>query len=301
MTQAQQPQQSQQPTQPQQQNRQQQNQQNRQQQNQQNRQQQNQQNRPLKSAAPKKAWGAHVLAPIAWVAKSAAWITNPTARGGFQFLAYTMAVGSLILSSETVYMAMPLSQSSEQAGIENPRALPKPGIDDGANIAYLNPVPMVGNVLKSTSNVVTGWLPFGTSFELSPKWTLWGDFNWYAAIAIAAAIGGVEAMAIRRIGTWEQKKAKFQKLNAREMPDLNPKAVMSAKFAKVELATEGAGDYATMALLIVLVYGVEFYAFFRSVSGIDIPGFTLFAYALINVFGFETAWSIGQRASEEKE
>jgi hypothetical protein len=262
---------------------------------------QQQQNRPMKSAKPSKAWGAHVLAPIAWVAKSAAWITNPTARGGFQFLAYTMAVGSLILSSETVYMAMPLSQSALQAGIENPRALPKPGIDDGANIAYLNPAPMVGNTLKATSNFLTGWLPFQTQFKPSPKWTLWGDFNWYAAIAIAAAIGGVEAMAIRKIGTWEQKKAKFQKLNGRELPDLNPKAVMSARLAKVELATEGAGDYATMALLIVLVYGVEFYAFFRSVTGIEIPGFTLTVYALINVFGFETAWSMGQRASEEKE
>ena len=260
------------------------------------------QNRPMKSAAPSKAWGAHVLAPIAWVAKSAAWITNPTARGGFQFLAYTMAVGSLILSSETVYMAMPLSQSAEQAGIENPRALPKPGINDGANIAYLNPVPMVGNTLKATSNFLTGWLPFQTQFKLSQKWTLWGDFNWYAAIAIAAAIGGVEAMAIRRISnSWEKKSAKFQKLNSRQVPNLSPNAVLAAKAARAELAAEGVGDYAFMSALIVMVYGVEFYAFFRSVAGIKIPGFTLFIYALINVFGFETAWSIGQRCSEEKE
>jgi hypothetical protein len=260
------------------------------------------QTHPTKSAQPKKAWGAHVLAPIAWLAKSAAWLTNPTARGGFQFLAYTMAVGSLVLSSETVYVAMPLSQSAEQSGITNPRALPKPGIDDGANIAYLNPFPMFFNTLKVTSNFATSWLPFRTSFKLSPKWTLWGDFNWYMAIAIAAAIGGVEAMAIRRIErSWEHKSAKFQRLNSRQVPDLSPNAILAAKAARAELVAEGVGDYAFIAALIVMVYGVEFYAFFRSVTGIEIPGFTLTIYALINVFGFETNWSIAQRASEEKE
>ncbi|MBD1871977.1 hypothetical protein H6F75_00635 [Nodosilinea sp. FACHB-131] len=266
----------------------------------QGKQKQTQGKQPMKSASPR-PFGANLFAPAEWAAKSIAWLTNPTARGGLKFVAYTMSVGCMILSTETVYTALPLSQSAQTHGIENPRALPKPGIPDGADIAQLNPIPMALTTMGATANFATGWLPFGTNFKPNKQWTVWGDPNWYAALAIALAIGGVEAMAIRRMqGTWEKRYAKFQKLNSRKVPDLSPSAVIAARAARAELQLEGTDGYVGVFLLIIMVYGVEFYAFFRSISGLQLPFFTMAVYALINVFGFELAWSIAQQADEKE-
>lgn len=252
----------------------------------------------MKSAAPRPI-GAHILSPFEWGAKSVAWLTNPAKKGGFRFIAYGFAVGCMLIQVETIYSGMDQSPAAQHAGVENPKVLPKPGFPDGANIGYL--MPPFWNPIKSTINFATSWLPFRTEFKPVYRFSVWGDPNWYVAWLIGLSIGGIEAMAIRKIGDWGQKMSKFQKLNGRVIPDLNPQAIAATKLAKIELQADGLGDYLWMAILIVTVYGIEFYAFVRSVTGLQMPMFTLVVYALINVFGFEAFWSLADRAGEEKE
>lgn len=257
---------------------------------------------PRKSAAPKsRPFGAFLLAPVEWACKSLAWLISSDKNGGAKFILYGMALYSFGVSAETVYVALPVSDSAKNADIESVRFLPKPGIDDGANIRYLSPLPTASNALKRLANWTVGNLvPFYPKHTIEPRWSVWSDPNFYLAATVAGLIGLIEAKAIRRSAdSWERKRKRFEQLNKRQVPDLNPKAVMAARIAREELQTDGTGNYAMVALLIIGVYGTEFYCFFRSLSGLEIPFVTTIIYALVNVFGFEICWALADDSEED--
>ncbi|MFE4108560.1 hypothetical protein [Almyronema epifaneia] len=254
-------------------------------------------NEPRKYATPKsKPWGAKLLSPFAWGAKSLAWLISSEKNGGARFVLYGMSLYCFALSAETIYLSLPKSEAAEAAGIESLRFLPKPSIADDANIKYLLPLPTIGNTLKRIANFTVGNLvPFYPKHQIQPQWTIWGDPNWYLAFAIAALIGLIEARVIRRTAdSWERKQKKFFKYNARRVPDLNPNAVIAASLAQKELQAEGAGNYGMVALVIIVTYGTEFYAFLRSLRGLEIGLFTTVIYGLLNVVGFEILWALAE-------
>jgi hypothetical protein len=249
----------------------------------------------MKSAAPKQPIGAHLLSPLEWIARSAAWLTNSTPRGGARYVMYGMAGACLLLSAETIYVAMPASPSSVEAGIENRRFLPKPAINDGARLALLNPVPPTVNVLRFAANHTIGYLPFYPRHRYGGAWTVWSDPHWYMALLLNFVVQGIEAKMMRRVAnSWEQKQRKFQQLNNRTVPDLNPAAVVSARLAHAELQAEGVGDYLSSAMLILAVYGIEFFAFARAMRGLELSAVVVIVYALTDVFGFEVFWSMAE-------
>ena len=257
---------------------------------------------PAKSAKPKtKPFGARLLAPLEWTAKSLAWLISSEKNGGAKFVLYGMSLYCFAVSAETIYVALPISESAKNAGIENLRFLPKPGIPDEANVKHLIPLPTVGNTFKRLANSTVGNLvPFYPKHEITPQWTIWADPSWYIAAAIAGLIGLIEAKAIRRTAdSWERKRKKFNSLNERQVPDLNPKAVMAASLARTEMQTDGTGNYAMVAVVILITYGTEFYCFSRSLGGLQITLVTKIIYALINVFGFEFCWALADDPEEE--
>jgi hypothetical protein len=253
----------------------------------------------MKSAAPQPI-GFKLLKPISWVAESLAWLTNASAKGGSKFVLYGMVGYCFALSSETIYIAMPKSATTIQAGVENVRFLPKPGIPDNASLGRLNPIPAVGSVAIGSINWVGQVLPFYRPFAVSRQWTVWADPHWYIAMGISLLVQGIEARSMRRIkNSWNKKKRRFDDLNSKEVPSLNPNAIVAARAAQASLVTEGLGEYVGVAMVTAGVYAIEFYCFFRSVSGLNVGSFTTFIYALINIFGFELCWSMTQAVDDE--
>lgn len=255
----------------------------------------------MKSAKAQEPPLAICLHPFDWVGKSISWLTSKAPGGGLRYVFMGLATGCALLSAETIYTAMPASPTAIAQGEENRHFLPKPAIDDGADLRLLNPLPVVGNILRVGYNQTLARLPFAQKMPMSAKWTVWSDGGWYLAMLITLAIQGIEAIAWRKLGQrWDSKMAKFQELNSRKMPDLNPQALWAAKVARAELATEGSGGYAMTALTIILVYGVEFFAFTRSVAGVGVPGLTIFIYGLVNIFGFELCVTFGSDDDDDK-
>jgi len=262
--------------------------------------QQKRQGGKMKSAKYNKPVGATLLAPFEWFAKSASWLTNCGPKGGARFVFYGLAGACLALSVETVYIAMPASPVATRQGIQNRHFLPKPAIQDNADISLISPLPLVGATIKLAANYTLGFLPFYPRHTIAPRWTVWQDPAFYLAAVIALAIQATEAIAWRRLGKrWEAKMAKFQELNSRKVPDLNPNAVLAARAAQAELAAEGSGGYVGTALVILGVYGVEFFTFTRAVAGAQVPGLTIFIYGLVNIFGFELCLAFAQNDDDE--
>lgn len=254
---------------------------------------------PRKSAAPKAPpFGAKLLAPLGWCAKSIAWLVNSEKNGGAKFVLYGMSVYCFALVTETIYTTIPLSSSAQSAQVESIKFLPKPGIDDEAQ--FMRVVPPVGNVLKRIANgTIANVVPFYPRHELNPRWTVWSDPNFYIAFALSGLTGLIEARALRRTAkSWEKKQKKFQELNNRTIPDLNPNAVMAASLARAELATEGSGDYIMSSMIILATYGIEAFCFVSSIWTLDIGVLTTTVYAIVNVFGFEFCWAMAQDDEE---
>jgi len=252
----------------------------------------------MKSAKYKKPIGDVVLAPVEWFAKSASWLTGH----GSRFVFYGLSGACLFLSVETVYTAMPPSPSAIAQGIENRHFLPKPAIQDDADILLIDPRPVIGAVVKWTANKTIGLLPFYPQHEIAPRWTVWADPGFYLAACIALAIQATEAIAWRRLGKrWDTKLAKFNELNGRKVPDLNPNAVVAARVARAELATEGSGGYVGTGLVIFAVYLVEFFTFTRSVADAanTVPGLTIVIYGLVNIVGFELCLNMAQTPNDQ--
>lgn len=275
---------------------------------------------PTKSAAPPKMpIGNRLLAPIAWTAKGIAWLISSEKAGGAKFVLYGMALYSFGISVETIYTSLPPSAAAleaEKGGLvalvqregkdgeiikQSIRYLPKPGVNDEANIAYLLPLPTIGNTLKRTLNFTLGnVIPFYPKYSISRRWTVWGDPNFYLAFCVAALVGLIEAKAIRRVSdSWNKKLDKYKALNSRSVPNLNPNAVMAANIARSELQADGMGNYAMVAALIVITYGTEFWCFIRSLRGLSLPLVTLLIYTIINVFGFEVCWAMADEPEGE--
>jgi hypothetical protein len=256
---------------------------------------------PRKSAAPKaKPFGAKILAPLAWGARSVAWLLNSEKNGGAKFVLYGCSLYCFGICTETIYVSMPRSASAINNNIESVRFLPKPGIDDGADVAYL--LPPVGNTLKRIANAtIANVVPFYSRHQLNPRWSIWSDPNFYIAFGISSLVGLIEAKVLRRTAnSWDKKQKKFQKYNSRQVPDLNPKAVMAASIARKELEVEGTGNYAVTAFVIASTYTIEFVCFFRSLGGLEIGVFTTLIYAIINVFGFEFCWAMASDPDEDE-
>lgn len=254
----------------------------------------------MKSAKVKEPIGNKIFAPLAWFAESASWLTNCNSNGGARFVFYGLSVATLGLSVETVYTAMPASPAATRNGIENRHYLPKPAIPDNADISLISPLPLMGAAVQLTANNTIGFLPFYRKHTINPRWTVWSDPAFYLAALIALAIQATEAIAWRRLGKrWEDKMAKFKELNNREVPDLNPNAVLAARAAQAELVTEGSGGYVGTALVIVGVYGVEFFTFTRSIADVSVPFLTTFIYGIVNIFGFELCLALAQKPEDE--
>jgi hypothetical protein len=256
----------------------------------------------MKSANAQEPPLAILLKPFKWTARSISWLTSMSAGGGARYVFMGVATLCAVMSAETVYTAMPASQSAIRNGVENRHFLPKPAINDEADISLLNPLPRLWDGVKIGYNQTLARLPFAQKMPMTARWTVWADGAWYLAILITLAIQGIEAIGWRTgRRAWDSKMAKFQKLNSRKLPDMNPQAILAAKVARAELATEGTGGYVAMALTIIAVYGVEFFAFTRSVAGVGVPGLTIFIYALINIFGFELCDSFANSIDDEDE
>lgn len=256
----------------------------------------------MKSAKVQKPVGATLLAPFEWFAKSASWLTSCGPKGGARFVFYGLSGACLLLSVETVYTAMPASPAAIAQGVDNRHFLPKPAIQDNARIGLISPIPIAGAVVQFAWNHTAGFLPFATRYPIAPRWTVWQDPAFYLAAGIALAIQATEAIAWRRLGQrWDSKLAKFQELNNRKVPDLNPNAVVAARIAQAELATEGSGGYVGTGLVISGVYAVELFTFTRSVADAAnaVPGLTILIYGLVNIFGFELCLALATDPEDE--
>ncbi|MEO1401903.1 MAG: hypothetical protein AAFV72_11735 [Cyanobacteria bacterium J06635_1] len=239
--------------------------------------------------------GAYLFAPAEWVAKAIAWTTNPS--GGAKYALYIAAAASFGLSVESLYSVMPRQDERPAAEI---RFVPKPGVEDGADLSRLIPNPF--GLLGAGIDALLAWLPFyaklGPGF--GPEFLVWTDLNFYAAILFSAVIQGIEARIIRRVSI-DLRKRRLDAVKNRKVVDLSPQALAIAKVRAKEYEYAGLGDYAFSAMAILSTYLIEGGVFFRTLY--TVPGISsaaLLIYGVLNVFGFEVFWALASAPDNEE-
>jgi hypothetical protein len=239
--------------------------------------------------------GAYLFAPAEWLAKAIAWTTNPS--GGAKYALYIAAAASFGLSVESLYSVMPRQDERSAAEI---RFIPKPGVNDGADLSRLIPNPL--GLLQVGIDALLSWLPFysklGSGF--SPTFLVWTDLNFYAAILFSSVIQGIEARIIRRVSI-DLRKRRLDAVKHRQVEDLSPQALAIAKVRALEYEYAGLGDYAFAAVAILSTYLIEGGVFFRTLY--TVPGISsaaLLIYGLLNVFGFEVFWALASAPEDEE-
>lgn len=226
-------------------------------------------------------------------------LTDPSR--GAKTMAAIAAIYCGLLSVESIYSAQkpqPLSWArAEKSYHSATNFVPKPFVDDGADLSRLLAVP---NPLTMGSNLVVD--VFGTQTGITKQdpgegGYLWqstlGLFaktgNWKFLVAVAAAllIQGIEARAFRSLAI-DIKRRKAERLNAIKRIQLDPKAIMGAQAAVADYNLSGTKRQGINAGVVVVTYLVEVWTFIAGFSGG--PGASFFVqviYGALTLFGFE--------------
>lgn len=249
-------------------------------------------NQGLSPEKKDKPIGDKILAPLAWTAKSLAWVTNPT--GGARFALYGLSIYCAALSVESMMVSLPRITGQTQNKASDVRFVPKVGIRDGANVMRLvNPMPLLSAATDGFMSMLPFYVKSGTR-----EYSVWTDPNYYMALLIAIAIQAVEARALRAVSLKVRKK-RLDDVAKHEVPDLNPKAVHIAKVRAAEYKNAGIGSYAMNGLVVVGAYALEIGAFFGSIAGG--MGLAQCIYGLVTIFGFEFAWNLAEKTEKDLE
>ena len=218
---------------------------------------------------------------------------------GFGIIASLMTVYCAGLSIESLMVSMPSTmRMGEYAGIARGRAgqsqleavrrqrrfIPKPFVNDVAELGRLNPWP---NIQRTILQNYFQWLPMWIRGRVaSDYWTVW---NAPATLALAAVfaitIQRIEGMIWRRKRTMETYKEIIQ-ANAQKQVEADPKAIALAQYKAQQHNSQGIGGIVGTFVAVVLLYGLEIAAFVGSFAGAG-SWVVNTIYAGLNIFGFE--------------
>ncbi|MDV3351734.1 hypothetical protein QGP82_23730 [Leptothoe sp. LEGE 181152] len=218
---------------------------------------------------------------------------------GFGIIASLMTLYCAGLSIESIMVSMPATmRMGDYAGIARGRGsrtqleaikrqrrfIPKPYVDDGAELGRLNPWP---NLQRSILQNYFQWLPMWIKGQVaSDYWTVW---NQPAILALAAVfaitIQRFEGMIWRKKSTMETYK-EFIQANAQKEVEADPKAIALAQYKAAQHNAQGIGGIVGTFIAVVLLYGLEIAAFVGSFAGAG-SWVVNTIYGFLNICGFE--------------
>lgn len=241
--------------------------------------------------------GHIVMKPIKWTADAVFWISNPTRRGGAKYVMYGMAFLAWGLSVENFYVML----NKDQA--ENIRFIPKPAIDDSADLTRLLPFPTVLDAVHDAFIKAINLTGANLKDNWAPKVNLivWSDINFYVAIIVASMLNAIEAIAIRKVSL-NVRKRQFAEAKAEDSQKEAAIAQtafegrlesLKTKVKRTQVKTHGDGEVVMMGAIILAAYLFEFGSFVSN----TVPStkfLTALIYGLASVFGAETFYFLAQ-------
>lgn len=172
--------------------------------------------------------------------------------------------------------------------------LPHPGVS-GYDVGRL--VPPVGYVAQSAYNFVMpdSWGLDADYFKVRSN--VYGEWDFYLALALVTTIQLLEAMAIRSVSL-DTKRKKFNEINSQEKAVAAPDAIRAARMEAAKVNTHGLGGYGLIGFFVLMVYAVEVTLFCLSVRGASTNLSLLIIIGLAEVFGAEFSWALSERIDE---
>ena len=250
-----------------------------------------------------KAIGHLILKPIIWMSNSAKWLTLPTKQGGAKYVMWAMAIGCLGLSIENSYC---LFTDADH------KFLPKPGINDGANISRILPLGDVGNAaiggMTDISNLLGAKLHRYQPFSKT-DFLVWTDPRFYGGLVLCLMVNGIQAMALRRVSLQIRAK-QLQKASVVDdqinnmTQNFEARAVdyqrLETRVRQAQVKHYGSGNVLTMGAIVAASYVYEFATFaVNSAPGAPFIGTVLLGLA--SVFGAEVLWATGDHMDQREE
>jgi hypothetical protein len=240
------------------------------------------------------AIGNAAIAVATAPAKLMGWLTSH--RGG-KVMIGVLAAYCAGLSIEAWYVTLP--SVAGQGGEENRRFMPKPFVDDGADLGLLNPLNALPVLWDAAMGVLQSMLPFqlkGATPE--PVRCVWLDWRFYVAVMVSLSLQLWQAKALRSL-TIDQRRRKAQELQGYKKMNLDPKSLDIANAKVAEYNQSLMGKRRANGAMIFISYAVELGTGFASITGSRGVGIlTAGVYCIIQAFGFEVM--LNQLQDEEE-
>ncbi|MDJ0704139.1 MAG: hypothetical protein QNJ46_12720 [Leptolyngbyaceae cyanobacterium MO_188.B28] len=209
---------------------------------------------------------------------------------GFGVVASIMTCYCAGLSIEAIYVATPVVRSMAVGEVYSEaqkaarRFIPKPYVLDGAELGRISPLP---NIQRLLVNEHLQWLPrWIRGHVASDYWTIWNEPGvLFIAVCVALTIQRFEGM-IWRKRDLKELKAEFEAMNQVKQVEASEDAVVAAAVKATEYNAYGMGGIVGTFCSVVVLYGLEFSAFFGSFSGSGSFGVNT-VYGVLTIFGFE--------------
>ena len=229
------------------------------------------------------AIGNAFIATCTAPAKLMGWLTSN--RGGKAVIG-VMAIYCAGLSIEAWYVTLP--QVAGQRTEENRKFMPKPFIDDGADLGLLNPLNAIPAIWDMAMGVFESMLPFVVKGAApAPVRCVWLDWRFYIALLVSVSLQLWQAKALRSLSIGDRQR-KAVELSQYKRMSLDPKSLEIANVKACEYNQSLMGKRKANGMMIFLSYAVELGTGFASITGTRGIGIlTAGIYCIIQAFGFE--------------
>ena len=204
-------------------------------------------------------------------------------EGAPKFLKPILLVFLASLSVESIFKVMPKAYGlvGIEVPTENRSFVPKPFVNDGADITLLSPLP---NLQRAAIKLLP--LPQFIETRLaSDKRTVW-DNSWEFALAIfvALSIQNIEAQILRKKSVKEAK-AGFDKYNNIQKISASPEAVALAHLKAASYNQYGSANTTIRFSMMLMLYILEGAAFVGSFT--KAHWVITYLYGFLTIFGYE--------------
>lgn len=227
------------------------------------------------------------LAPFRGLSAAYSYLSSVKGSG---IVATFMSLYCAGLSIEAVFVATP-SAISKISGLEytedmrrQRRFMPKPHVNDGAELGRLNPWP---NIQRAVLQKYFTWLPYWIRGRVASNyWTVWNSTGvLFLSITIALIIQNWEGR-IWRKKPYTQTKGEFDEANSQKRVNADPNAIALAAYRAQQHNQQGMGGVLGTFIAVTCLYGLEIAAFFGSFSGAG--SFVVnTVYSFLTICGFE--------------
>jgi len=236
-----------------------------------------------KAASPNGAIGNAFIAACTAPAKLMGWLTSN--QGGKAVIG-VMAIYCAGLSVEAWYVTLP--RVAGQRTEENRKFMPKPFIDDGADLGLLNPLNAIPVIWDMAMGVLQSMLPFVIKGAApAPVRCVWLDWRFYIALLVSVSLQLWQAKALRSLSIGDRQR-KAVELSQYKRMSLDPKSLDIANAKASEYNQSLMGKRRANGMMIFLSYAVELGTGFVSITGSRGVGIlTAGVYCIIQAFGFE--------------